>query len=67
MVGDKKVKGGVINSEDFFNNIKEASYIEERSYSGSSSQVFNVLNKTDRKEQIVVCDKCKGKIVKHGI
>lgn len=67
VVGDKKVKGGVINGGDFFNNIKEASYIEERSYSGSSSQVFDVLNKTDRKEQIVVWDKCKGEIVKHGI
>lgn len=67
VVGDKKVKGGVINGGDFFNNIKEASYIEERSYSGSSSQVFDVLNKTDRKEQIVVWDKYKGEIVKHGI
>lgn len=67
VVGDKKVKGGVINGGDFFNSIKEASYIEERSYSGSSSQVFDVLNKTDRKEQIVVWDKCKGAIVKHGI
>lgn len=66
VVGDKKVKGGVINGGDFFNNIKEASYIEERSYSGSSSQVFDVLNKTDRKEQIVVWNKCKGEIIKHG-
>lgn len=66
VVGDKKVKGGVINGGDFFNNIKKASYIEERSYSGSSSQVFDVLNKTDRKEQIVVWDKCKGEIIKHG-
>lgn len=66
VVGDKKVNGGVINGGDFFNNIKEASYIEERSYSGSSSQVFDVLNKTNRKEQIVVWDKYKGEIVKHG-
>lgn len=67
VVGDKKVKGGIINGGEFFNNIKAASYIEERSYSGSSSQVFDVLNKTDRKEQIVVWDKCKGEIVKHGV
>lgn len=67
VVGDKKVKGGVINGGEFFNHIKEASYIEERSYSGSSSQVFDVLNKTDRKEQIVVWDKYKGEIVKHGV
>ena len=67
VVGDKKVKGGVINGGEFFNKIKEASYIEERSYSGSSSQVFDVLNKTARKEQIVVWDKHKGDIVKYGI
>lgn len=66
VVGDKKVKGGTINGGDFFNNIKAASYIEERSYNGSSSQVFDTLNKTDRKEQIVVWDKYKGEIVKHG-
>lgn len=67
VVGDKKVKEGIINGGDFFNKLKETSYIEERSYSGSSSQVFDVLNKTDRKEQIVVWDKCEGEIVKHGI
>ncbi len=66
VVGDKKVKGGVINGGEFFNAIKEASYIEERSYSGSSSQVFDVLNNTDRKEQIIVWDKYKGEIIKHG-
>ncbi len=65
VVGDKRVKGEVINGGDFFRNIREASYIEERSYSGSSSQVFDVLNKTKRKEQIVVWDKYKGEIVKH--
>lgn len=65
VVGDKKVKGGVINGGEFFTNIKEASYIEERGYSGSSSQVFDVLNKTERKEQIVVWDKYKGEIIKH--
>ena len=67
VVGDKKVKGGVINGGEFFNDIKEASYIEERSYSGSSSQVFDVLNKTDRKEQIVVWNKFEGEVIKHGI
>ena len=65
VVGDKKVKGGVINGGDFFRNIREASYVEERSYSGSSSQVFDVLNRTKRKEQIVVWDKYKGEVIKH--
>lgn len=65
VVGDKKVKDKVINGGEFFNNIKGASYIEERTYSGSSSQVFDVLNKTQRKEQIVVWDKKNGEIIKY--
>ncbi len=66
VVGDKKIKSQVINGGQFFNNIKEASYIMERGYSGSSSQVFDVLNNTVRKEQIVVWNKHNGKVVKHG-
>lgn len=66
VVGDKKVKGGVINGGEFFDAIKPASYIEERQYSGSSSQVFDVLNNTERKEQIVVWDKNNGEVIKHG-
>lgn len=66
VVGDKKIKNQVINGGQFFNSIKEASYIMERGYSGSSSQVFDVLNNTVRKEQIVVWDKHNGKVVKHG-
>ncbi len=61
VVGDKKIGGKVINGGEFFNNIKPASYIHERSYSGSASAIFDVLNKTDRKEQIVVWDKRNGK------
>ena len=66
VVGDKKIGKNIINGGEIFNSIKEASYIEERSYSGSSSQVFDVLNKTNRKEQIVVWNKEKGKVVKYG-
>ena len=66
VVGDKKIGGKVINGGEFFNNIKAASYIHERSYSGSASAVFDVLNKTDRKEQIVVWDKRNGEIVNYG-
>lgn len=65
VVGDKKIKNQIINGGEFFNEIKEASYIMERRYSGSSSQVFDVLNKTSRKEQIVVWDKKNGKVIKH--
>jgi len=63
VVGDKKIGGKVINGGEFFSNIKPASYIHERSYSGSASAIFDVLNKTDRKEQIVVWDKRNGEIV----
>ncbi len=63
VVGDKKIKGNIINGGSFFNGIKKASYIMEREYSGSSSQVFDALNKTDRKEQIVVWDKYNGEII----
>ena len=65
VVGDKKIKKEVINGGDFFNKIKPASYIMERGYTGSSSQVFDVLNNTDRKEQIVVWDKHNGEVIKH--
>ena len=66
VVGDKKIKKQIINGGQFLTNIKEASYIMERGYSGSSSQVFDVLNNTSRKEQIVVWDKRNGKVIKHG-
>ena len=65
VVGDKKIKGTVVNGGDFFSEIKKASYVEERSYSGSQSKVFDAINKTDRKEQIVVWDKQGGKIVEY--
>lgn len=66
VVGDKKLNGKVVNGGDFFNNIQIASYIEERKYSKSSSKVFDVLNKTDRKEQIVVWDRVEGELIKYG-
>ena len=63
VVGDKKIGGKVINGGEFFSNIKSASYIHERSYSGSASAIFDEINKTDRKEQIVVWDKRNGKVI----
>lgn len=63
VVGDKKVKSRIINGGDFFNEIKKASYISERSYRGTSSQVFDALNKTERKEQIIVWDKLDGEVI----
>jgi Mor family transcriptional regulator len=56
VVGDKKVHGKVINGGEFFRNITSMKHVKsiERSYSGTSSKVFDVINKTQRKEQIVV-------------
>jgi 16S rRNA G966 N2-methylase RsmD len=61
VVGDKKTKNGVVNGGEFFSELLEhqPTSIHERSYTGSSSQVFDALNRTTRKEQIVVWDKSK--------
>jgi hypothetical protein len=60
VVGDKKMKDGiVVNGGEFFSKLLEhkPNRIIERCYTGSSSQIFDKLNKTERKEQIVIWDK----------
>lgn len=59
VVGDKKIHGKLINGADFFQKISPFSKYEivERSYTGTSSQVFDKLNKTERKEQVVIWEK----------
>jgi 16S rRNA G966 N2-methylase RsmD len=59
VVGDKKVGSEVINGGDFFSNLlhHKPNTVLERSYTGTSSQIFDALNKTERKEQIVIWDK----------
>jgi DNA modification methylase len=59
VVGDKKIHGEVINGAEFFNKITPFKLVEvvERSYTNSTSQVFDEINKTARKEQIVVWQK----------
>lgn len=56
VVGDKKIHGKLINGAEFFNIISPfiCEDIIERSYSGTSSKVFDSINRTDRKEQIVI-------------
>jgi DNA modification methylase len=59
VVGDKKIHGKLINGGEFFNRIspfKKVTFLE-RSYSGTSSQVFDKINNTKRKEQIVIWEK----------
>lgn len=59
VVGDKKIHGKIISGADFFQTISpfEKYEIIERSYTGTSSKVFDEINKTDRKEQIVIWTK----------
>ena len=59
VVGDKKIKKELVNGGDFFSKLfhKKPNKVIERTYSGSASQVFDKLNKTTRKEQIVIWDK----------
>ena len=56
VVGDKKVHGNVINGGEFFRELTSMTHLKsiERTYSGTSSKVFDEINKTQRKEQIVV-------------
>lgn len=61
VVGDKKTKNGVVNGGEFFSNLlnHKPDKVLERSYTGSSSQIFDGINKTARREQILVWDKSK--------
>ena len=64
VVGDKKMKDGVIiNGGEYFSKLLEhkPNKIIQRHYTGSSSQIFDKLNKTERKEQIVIWDKSTWK------
>lgn len=59
VVGDKKIHNKLISGVDFFQEISPFvnGEVIERSYSGTSSQVFDKLNKTERKEQIIIWTK----------
>ena len=59
VVGDKKIHRRLINGAEFFQRISpfERCSTIERTYSNTSSKVFDALNKTERKEQIVIWTK----------
>jgi len=59
VVGDKKIRNQVINGGDFFSNLfhHKPDQVIQRQYTNTSSQVFDKLNKTSRKEQIVIWNK----------
>jgi len=56
VVGDKKTKDGVINGGEFFSNLIDwqPDYVKQRGYTGSSSQIWDSINNTERKEQVIV-------------
>lgn len=59
VVGDKKIHGKVINGAEYFQDISPFTdyTIVERTYSGTSSKVFDAINKTERKEQVIIWKK----------
>ncbi len=59
VVGDKKVHQQLINGAEFFSRISPFKTVTviERSYEKTSSKVFDAINKTERKEQIIVWEK----------
>lgn len=59
VVGDKKINGEIVKGEDFFDQISPFKKIRsiEREYVNTSSKVFDSINKTERKEQIIVWTK----------
>lgn len=59
VVGDKKIHRKVINGAEFFNKFSpfKNQKVIERYYTGTSSQVFDSINKTKRKEQIIIWEK----------
>jgi len=59
VVGDKKKGKKTINGGEFFSNIYKIkpNIIKEREYTKTASKVWDKINKTDRKEQIIIWDK----------
>lgn len=61
VVGDKKRGNTIINGGAFFTKLldEKPTYIIERKYTGTASNIWDKINKTNRKEQIIVWDKSK--------
>lgn len=62
VVGDRKVRGKLIRGSDFFTDIApwDNSYIVEREYTNTASSLWDKINRTQRKEQIIVWDLANG-------
>lgn len=61
VVGDKKVHGKIIKGDDLFDELSPWEKVSsiERSYKGTSSSIFDNINQTERKEQVLVWQKKK--------
>lgn len=59
VVGDKKIGNKLVKGGEFFTKISKykPTYTIERDYTGTASKIWDSINKTWRKEQIVVWDK----------
>ncbi|MFX1606965.1 MAG: hypothetical protein ACFFDD_13815, partial [Promethearchaeota archaeon] len=62
VVGDRKVRGNLIRGSQFFKDIApwENPYVVEREYTNTASGLWDRINKTQRKEQIIVWDLSNG-------
>ena len=62
VVGNRKVRGELIRGSEFFSEIAPWSspYVVEREYTKTASDLWDMINKTQRKEQILVWDLARG-------
>ncbi len=62
VVGDRKVHGRYIRGSDFFKEIApwDNPYVVEREYTKTASRIWDKINTTNRKEQVIVWDLGQG-------
>jgi site-specific DNA-methyltransferase (cytosine-N4-specific) len=62
VVGDRKVRSELIRGSEFFTEISpwDNPYVVEREYTNTASGIWDKINKTQRKEQIIVWDLANG-------
>ncbi|MFW9964086.1 MAG: DNA adenine methylase [Candidatus Sifarchaeia archaeon] len=62
VVGDRRVRGKLVRGSDFFSEIApwDYPYVVEREYTNTASGLWDKINGTKRKEQIIVWDLAKG-------
>jgi site-specific DNA-methyltransferase (cytosine-N4-specific) len=62
VVGDRRVRGQLIRGSDFFTEIAPWSnpYIVERTYTKTASGIWDAINETKRREQVIVWDLKEG-------